>query len=460
MSRVRISRAWVCLAFSFLFNPARASADDSCAIKQFRWMEDCSDLRGRPLSSLEQLRYLPLDDAGATWLTLGGEYRLKIESLDAPDFDVRPVDKAFTAIGHRWLLHADLRTRVGIRFFVQFSAAAENGRRPIERPFDRSSVDVAQAFVDIPLPMFDSTILRAGRQELDAGGNRLISVREAANLRRAFDMIHLESRYRGFDAVAFYGRPVLNREGAFDDHDVPGEFFYGGWITGSLGDALKPTVFFLARDRQLAVYQQGAAPERRRTVGLRLAASDARFDYATQAAYQFGSFGAAKIRAYGVAADLGWHPDWWGHPRFGASFGVASGDARPGDRTLGTFDVLYPNLGYFTDAPVFYPGNTADLQPNVTLNPLSGISLHAGTDFIWRISDRDAVYAPPGVPLVLGNGTGPSFVTALSFLRADWTPDPHVTISISGVHGFASGVIATAGGRDFNYGSISTDLHL
>ena len=108
---------------------------------------------------------------------------------------------------------------------------------------------------------------------------------------------------------------------------------------------------------------------------------------------------------------------------------------------------------------MFYPGNAADARPNVTHYPFANSSFRAGTDFIWRVSKRDALYAPPGIALVLGNGAGGSFVTAFSFLRSDDAPDAHLSFSISGVHGFANTVITSAGGRDFNYLGLSTDLH-
>jgi hypothetical protein len=432
-------------------------AADSCAVRQFRWEEDCRSLRGQTLSGLDQLRYIPL--TGSVWLTLGGEYRLRSESLDAPNFGIRASDKAFTDIGQRWLAHADLRTTSGVRAFMQLSAAADAGRKPAERPFDRSHADFAQAFVDLPLPVFNSTVLRVGRQELDAGGNRLIATRDAANLRLAFDMAHVETRIGGVSAVGFYGRPVLNRINSFDDRGNPGETFYGGWIDGPWpGTGSTLNLFFFARDRNVASYEQGTAADHRRTIGTRYSGKTSMWDFALQAAHQFGDFGTARIDASGVAGDVGWHPHVWGQPRIALSFGAASGDGRPTDKTLGTFDVLYPNLGYFTDAPVYYPGNTADLQPNVSLSLAPRLSLRGGSDFVFRMSTRDAVYAPPGIPLIRGNGTGPSFVVAFGYMRAEWTINPHVQISISAVHGFTGSLVDRAGGRDFNYGALTLDL--
>ena len=435
----------------------------ACAVKVFRWVEDCSTLRvdRDSLRGLERLRYLPLTDSGSAWLTLGGEYRLKTEYLDAPDFGLGRGEQAYTAAGERFLAHADLRTSSGFRVFAQLSAATDTGRKPVERPFDRSRPDLAQAFVDLPLPY--SAVLRIGRQELDSGGNRLISIREAANLRLAFDMAHLAASIAGFDAVAFYGRPVLNRPGSFDDRSNPGEKFLGGWLQRRLGSETgSPLInlFFFERDRARAVYQQGIASDDRRTVGVRLSGVDSRWDYAVQAARQYGNFGAATINAFGAAGDVGWHAPWAGRPRFGASFGYASGDRRPGDRTLGTFDVLYPNLGYFTDAPVYYPGNTADAQPNITCTITRSMTARAGADVIFRVSRRDAVYGPPGIPALLGRGTGPSYVTTLAYLRADWSVSANAVVSVSYVHGDAGALIRSAGGHPVNYGGITLDLHL
>jgi len=416
-------------------------------------------MRGQRLSGLDELRYILLSESGSVWLSLGGEYRLKSESLDPPDFGVRPTDESYTAIGQRFLVHADLRTQLGWRAFVQVSAASDAGRKPLERPFDRSRPDVAQAFVDIPVPIFNSTVLRIGRQELDSDGNRLISLREAGNLRLAFDMAHLETHIAGLDVVGFYGRPVLNRIGAFDDRGNPDETFLGGWVSAPVtGTSSKVSLFFFSRDRLSAVYQQGVAADKRRTVGVRYFGSDSQWDYAFQAAYQYGDFGPARIEASGVAGDFGWHPHVRGRPRVAMSFGVASGDGRPNDRTLGTFDVLYPNLGYFTDAPSYYPGNTADAQPNVTVNVTPHLTLRGGSDFVFRVSRRDAVYAPPGIPLIRGAGTGPAFVAALSYLRADWTVNPHVLVSVSGVHASTGSLVERSGGRDFNYGALTLDL--
>jgi hypothetical protein len=107
---------------------------------------------------------------------------------------------------------------------------------------------------------------------------------------------------------------------------------------------------------------------------------------------------------------------------------------------------------------VYYPGNTADVQPNVAIDASRSLRLRTGCDAVFRISKNDAVYGVPGVPLLAGNGSGPSFVAAMSYVRAEWTANAHVGVTLSFVHGSTSTLIRNAGGRDFNYGAFVTSL--
>jgi Alginate export len=171
-----------------------------------------------------------------------------------------------------------------------------------------------------------------------------------------------------------------------------------------------------------------------------------------QAAYQNGQVGPKRVRAFGFAGDVGWRPAGWElQPRFGVSFGYASGDCTVGDDTVGTFDVIYPNLGYFTDAPVFYPGNTMDVQPNVSANPGAGVTLQAGCDFIRRLEPTDAVYEPPGIPLVRGDGTGEHAAATLCFGKAIWRPTPRLEVTAAYVRARPDKVLRSAGGTSTDY---------
>jgi hypothetical protein len=435
---------------------AAFAASPDCPPRTFRWQEDCGELAHSDATlGWRRLRGIPLGREGSVWLTLGGEYRFRVETLEDPSFDLRGA--SYTARDHRWFAHADLHLAAGPRLFVQLSAAADDGRKPAARPFDHSAVDLAQVFVDLPLTTADKHfLLRLGRQELDLHGNRLVSTREAANLRRAFDAALATFASKRVSALGFAGRPVRNAAGAFDDRADEHERFAGASIEFLLqpGAATTDTlsVFYFDRTRPRAVFQDASGRERRHTLGARFVHGTATSDLALQAAYQRGAIANKRVRAHGLAGDLGWRPiDWRLKLRFGVSFGYASGDRTSGDDAVGTFDVIYPNLGYFTDAPLFYPGNTVDVQPNVTLALSTVLTVQTGCDFIHRVESTDAVYEPPGIPLVRGEGAGGDSAATLCFGKATWRPLANLEVIASYVHGQPEDVLRGAGGAATDY---------
>ncbi|HEX2492197.1 MAG TPA: alginate export family protein [Steroidobacter sp.] len=437
-----------------LAGPNVQAASLDCPLRPFRWQEDCGAIaHSEAALGWRRLRGIPLGSERSSWLTLGGEYRFRVETLEPPSFGLR--GETYTARDHRWFVHADLHAAAGPRLFVQLSAAADDGRKPAARPFDHSALDIAQAFADLPLTSGDNQFLfRLGRQELDLHGNRLVSTRDAANLRRAFDMA-LASFTRGrLSALAFAGRPVRNDASAFDDAAAENERFAGASFdlaSPRVGGTDTFTLLYFDRTRALAVYQDAIGSERRHTLGMRVVRTAAGWDGALQAAYQSGHVATQRVRAHGLAGDVGWRPAGWAlRPRFGVSFGYASGDRAAGDDAVGTFDVLYPNLGYFTDAPVFYPGNTADFQPNISAG-LNAVTLQIGCDFIYRVEATDAVYEPPGVPLVRGNGAGKHAAATLCFGKAVWRPTPAVELTAAYVHARPEDVLRTGGGSSTDY---------
>src|SRR5262245_22867002 len=59
--------------------------------KMFRWDEDYRSLRGQDeLSHLPyRLKYLPLSGDGERYMSLGGEYRFRVDYYDHPDFGLQ-----------------------------------------------------------------------------------------------------------------------------------------------------------------------------------------------------------------------------------------------------------------------------------------------------------------------------------------------------------------------------------
>jgi hypothetical protein len=114
--------------------------------------------------------------------------------------------------------------------------------------------------------------------------------------------------------------------------------------------------------------------------------------------YQFGSFGAAQVRAYTVSANVirVWEQAR-GQPFVELRTELISGDQRPADGRLGTFNPLFPKGAYFSQIALIGPANLMDVHPVVGVRPARNLSLSADADFFWRYSPRDGLYTVPYV---------------------------------------------------------------
>ena len=107
--------------------------------------------------------------------------------------------------------------------------------------------------------------------------------------------------------------------------------------------------------------------ELRHTIGARLFGNLERFDLNLEGAWQWGSFGSQRIRAWTLSADIGYSlQSLPGSPRLGLKADAISGDHDPSDRTLGTFNPLFPRLPYFSEANIATPANLLDIQPSIS----------------------------------------------------------------------------------------------
>jgi hypothetical protein len=436
-------------------------------IGSVRWREDYSFLRDRPtpLTWYERLKFLPLDAAGTTYLTLGGELRERVESYDHSFFGL-PGGRTFTAAATRLLADGDLHVGRRFRAFVELGSFVETGRRPAERPFDRGDLELQQGFLDLAAVdrRGERLTFRLGRQELPLGSGRLVSLRDAANVRLTFDAAKLIWT-RGDDTLeAFAGRPVESKLGVFSSVPSGRESFWAvDWTAPhAVAGRASGELFYLGRRLLAASYPQGTARELRHTLGGRIWDREPARDYSVQASYQFGSFGAARIGAWGIASDTGatlaslpWRP------RLAIRADVASGNRsqrNPRDRVLETFEAPYPALNYFSEASIFAPANAYDLHPYMELRPAAAVTAELGAVFLWRLHREDAIYRAGGGILVPPGVSGSGFVTAIMQLDVTWRLSPFVALQAAFVDAPAGTLIRNAGGKDTTFFLAGADL--
>jgi hypothetical protein len=407
----------------------------------------------------DPVKYIPLGGRADTYLSFGGEWRERFESTENPDFGLEGV-KQDDVLLHRFLLSADLHAGPAFRTFVQLGSHFQTGRTDGSQPTDENRLDLQQAFADLapPIAALEGLTLRGGRQEMSYGSSRLVSVREGPNVRRNFDGARTLYRAGERSLDAFLVRPVEIERGVLDDHGDDDQTFWGAygvtpvpWVEGLHAD-----LYYLGLERDPSPFAAGIADEHRHTVGTRLWGEAAAFDYNIELIYQLGEFGTQDIRAWGASSDLGvtlaalpWKP------RLGLKANIESGDDDPDDDRLGTFNPLFPNNAYFSEAALGAPMNDIDLHPNLSLQPTAGLELTLGWDVFWRQSRRDAVYDSALNPIPGTDTPDDRYVGWLATFDVEWQLSRHVELKANYTHFNVGDTLREAGGDDVDFFMLS-----
>ena len=429
-------------------------------LKSLRYDEDYSFLADpvRRTEFWDAVNYIRIAGGRAGFLSFGGEARERFEAYENEFFSTNPnADSAYFL--QRYLFHADYHPTEWLRAFGQLQSSLEDGRPGGPRPTDRDSIDVHQLFADATVRTSDDGRLtvRAGRQEMSYGSERLISVREGLNNRRAFDAVRVLYQQPSVKVDAFFSSPVEVDQGAFDDQHIRDVWFWGGYATVPFPrlPGIKLDFYYLGLHNPQASYAQGVASEERHTIGTRFFGRLGHWDFNHEALYQFGRFGSGDISAWSVATDHGYILDnVWGKPRLGLKAAIASGDSSTNSANLQTLNPLFPRGNYFTEASLLGPQNFFDVHPCLQLRPFANWTFETGADFYWRESLHDGMYTPGGSVIYKGNPAFARFVgTDFSFVIG-WKATRHINISAAYTHFFAGQFIRQNGGEDVNYGAV------
>jgi len=183
-------------------------------------------------------------------------------------------------------------------------------------------------------------VLRVGRQELNYGSGRLVSVREGPNVRQSFDGMKIRSKAGEWHVDAWAVRPDLDKLGFFDNVPDHRSLFWSLYATRPWRRGVGYDLYYLGIDRKSATFERGTATELRHTVGARLwrpiATQELGLDFDYEGVMQFGTFGSDDIRARTFASDTGYSLTAVPlRPRLSVKADISSGD-NPASRTLGS----------------------------------------------------------------------------------------------------------------------------
>lgn len=415
-----------------------------------------------PDTALPAMKNIPIADQ--TTLSLGGEFRERVEAAHNPDFRRDGVsDNSYLL--QRATVTAEIESHDLLRAVLQLGSWVSAGREPEHASTDDDGLDIAQAYVDLHAPVGDSDWkagLQPGRQEITFGAARLFSVRNSPNIRRSFDAVrgYLDGNDSRIDVFA--ARPVRLTDGSFDNETNNRERVFGIYATLPALPAAAATradIYYIDYARDSAHFSQGTASEARKTLGARLFGKGGSFDWDIEGAGQFGTFGNDDIRAWMVAANGGYTfsgAPWT--PRLGVKSDIASGDHDRSDGRLGTFNAMYPKLAALSEPALVAPANLIDIQPGVSVKPLTGVTLTAGWSVLWREAAADGFYTSPMSP-VTGTAGGDRYIGNQIQLSAAWSPATWIDLGLWYVHFNAGDTIEKTGGRDEDYVAVSSTLH-
>lgn len=432
---------------AFLPGTARADAPTEAwqppVLTTERYNEDWSDLADPAKRSghwTDKFKYIPLDDTGRDYLTTGLELRLRNEDYGNNALG----NSAAPNNGYLWtrlLPYADLHLGLGkveLRAFAQPIIAYAAGVAPSASAIDQTRVDTLQAFADVVIPLDGKTTLRlrAGREMVGLGTERLVGTRYGPNVPLAFDGGRAILHHGGLTVNSFYLRPVEPGSGTFDDHTSQAKALWGAYVTQMIGPA-GVDLYWLGYRNDLARFQNASGREIRHTLGLRLfgkapASTAATLHWNMEAMLQSGHLADQTIHAWSIGSEAGvsltkapLKPD------LTLRFNVTSGDKGAGDHRLGTFNALFPKGKYFGELSPIGPYNLVNIQPLLSFDLGKGVGLSLAAGAYWRQSRGDGVYDIPGHLLVASEKGNSRFLGNQAETSVEWRATQELTLSAS-----------------------------
>jgi len=378
----------------------------------------------------EDLKNLPV---GPFRLDLGGEVRLRFE--DQSHFDVRSYrpgtrDRLLLT---RLMLDFNLRVEEEARLFVQWRDAQaidsqlHSGDFPKNNPI-KDTMDVRQAFVEWPHVGGSPVGVKAGRQQISYGDQRVFGPGLWGNTGRyVWDAAMLKIDTEAFLLDLWAGRYIENRPDEWPNRDFHDPTTFVAYVAAK-GLPARLDVFYAFKydDRGETRGESGLGYLRSHALGFQSQGTLAGpFDYSVTLVGQGGDYGDDRLEAGGANAALGATLSLPGQPRLAAQFTWGSGDRDPEDGRHGTFDGVWggADLNFYGDLNLFYWANLRDYELDLHLRPCPEMRLFLEYHVFTLDESRDAWYTTGLKPLrrdVTGH-SGMSLGSEVDF-RATYAP--------------------------------------
>ena len=123
-------------------------------------------------------------------------------------------------------------------------------------------------------------------------------------------------------------------------------------------------------------------------------------------------------------------------PRLGLVLDAASGDRKPADPNLQTFNAMFQSGTYSGRAQLLGPSNSIRFEPSVTFAPARRVLVSVGLGFYWRESIHDALYGIPGQVVIPSNGVTDRYEGSRPTVQIDWQLTRHLSAHVNYIYVF------------------------
>ena len=336
------------------------------------------------------------------WLRFSGEFRTRLEGFTGGGYRAGNDDN-YLLTRVRINTHIQPATWLKLEFQGQDARVFWKNQRPAAPPV-QNTMDLRLGYIQIGDPEHKAFGVRAGRQDLLLGEQRLVGNVDWQNVARSYDAVRLTLRHYGYRIDGFTGSVVQTVDREFDrpfrNKGDKLHGLYGGMDKLVPHAVVGPYVLWRATRNLLTEFSK---PGNRdfKTYGVRWAGTlPGSLDYSTEFAVQRGWLGSDRIAAWGGHWLVGYTLSSMGDkPRFIAEYNFASGDKNPHDGVEGTFDQLYPS-GHDKYGLADQVGwrNIHDVRLAVELHVNAKWQVRPAYHNYWLASASDALYATSSLP--------------------------------------------------------------
>lgn len=397
--------------------------------------------------------YLPKEWKDKIKVSIESRYRLEAKK----DFDFsQRADDTDTFHLLRIRLNVDANISDDLRGFLQLQDSRIFDSLSANRfsTTFRDELDVRQAYLDIK-NIYKGLTIRAGRQELSYGDQRLVGGFDWSNVAQSFDA--LKAIYAVNDKLTidgFLSEKVnidrSNPNNLYDDN----ESFHGAYAVYKGIDKHTLDAYYLIRNNteNVTFGPSGSDKLNESTIGFRLRGEKLNgFDYTIEPMYQFGKFGSKDIDARALIALAGYTFSslaW--SPRVGLEYDFASGDKSSTDGQKNTFDNLWPtNHLYYGYMDLVSLQNINAYHLTADIKPSKKLTLQSDYWVFYLDQNADAAYnAARGQLRAVKPGAGSGLLGSEIDLLIKYGLNKNINLLGGVSHFFAGKFLAQSGAND------------